>query len=64
MSFNVYDMRRSCRDIPSVGICCIPFEKQYLEQYRTCYNAAFRPMRSMTCLSVKAAATKDMENSF
>ncbi len=45
MSFSVYEMRRSCNEIPPVGICCIPFDKQYLEQYRTGYNAAFRPMR-------------------
>ncbi len=45
MSFNVYEMRRSCMDIPYVEIHCIPFDKQYLEQYKTGYNAAFRPMR-------------------
>lgn len=45
MSFTVYEMRRSCKEIPAAGICCIPFDKQYLEQYKTGYNAAFRPMR-------------------
>ncbi|MCR5106229.1 MAG: GNAT family N-acetyltransferase [Eubacterium sp.] len=45
MSFVVYEMTRSCTEIPPVGICCIPFDKQYLEQYKTGYNAAFRPMR-------------------
>ena len=45
MSFSVYEMRRSCNDTPSVGICCIPFDKQYLELYMTGYNEAFRPMR-------------------
>lgn len=45
MSFCVYEMRRSCNEIPAVEICCIPFDKQYMEQYKTGYNAAFRPMR-------------------
>ena len=35
MSFRVYEMRRSCKDIPAVGTSCIPFDKQYLEQYKT-----------------------------
>ena len=38
-------MRRFCKDIPAVGISCILFDKQYLEQYKIGYNAAFRPMR-------------------
>ena len=45
MSFRVYEMRRFCKDIPAVGISCILFDKQYLEQYKIGYNAAFRPMR-------------------
>jgi GNAT superfamily N-acetyltransferase len=45
MSFRVYEMRRFCKDIPAVGINCILFDKQYLEQYKIGYNAAFRPMR-------------------
>lgn len=45
MSFCVYEMRRDIKDIPAVEVCCIPFDKQYLEQYRLMYNAAFRPMR-------------------
>ena len=38
-------MRRFCKNIPAVGISCILFDKQYLEQYKIGYNAAFRPMR-------------------
>ena len=45
MSFRVYEMRRNGKEIPSPEISCIPFDKEYLEQYRTDYNAAFRPMR-------------------
>ena len=45
MSFRVYEMRRFCKNIPAVGISCILFDKQYLEQYKIGYNAAFRPMR-------------------
>ena len=45
MSFIVYEMSRSGNDIPSVGICCIPFDRQYPEQYKNGYNAAFRPIR-------------------
>ena len=52
MSFIVYEMRRYCKEIPSVGLCCIPFDKQYLEQYKTRYNEAFRPMRE--ALNIKS----------
>ena len=45
MDFCVYEMRRDTKGIPSVEVCCIPFRKQYLEQYVSMYNAAFRPMR-------------------
>ena len=45
MSFSVNEMKRSSMDIPSSRIHCIPFDKRYLEQYKTGYNAAFRPMR-------------------
>lgn len=45
MSFRVYEMRRDVKEIPSPEISCIPFDKEYLEQYRAGYNAAFRPMR-------------------
>lgn len=45
MSFRVFEMRRDNKEIPSAEISCIPFDKRYLEQYRTGYNAAFRPMR-------------------
>ena len=45
MSFCVYEMRRDSKDIPSVEICCAPFDEQYLEQYKSMYNSAFRPMR-------------------
>ena len=45
MSFRVYEMRRDGKEIPSPEIFCIPFDKEYLEQYRVDYNAAFRPMR-------------------
>lgn len=38
-------MRRDGKEIPSPEISCIPFDKEYLEQYRVDYNAAFRPMR-------------------
>lgn len=50
MSFIVYEMNRSCKEIPSVEIYCIPFDKQYLEQYKNGYNAAFRPMREALCI--------------
>ena len=45
MSFRVFEMRRDSKEIPSVEISCIPFDEQYLEQYMSEYNAAFRPMR-------------------
>ena len=45
MSFRVYEMRRDGKENPSPEISCIPFDKEYLEQYRVDYNAAFRPMR-------------------
>ena len=45
MSFSVYEMRRESKAIPHVEIVCVSFEKQYIEQYITKYNAAFRPMR-------------------
>ena len=45
MSFRVYEMRRDSKEIPSVEILCLPFDEQYLEQYKSMYNAAFRPMR-------------------
>ena len=45
MSLSVNEMKRSSMDIPSSRIHCIPFDKRYLEQYKTGYNAAFRPMR-------------------
>lgn len=38
-------MRRNSKEIPSVEISCAPFDRQYLEQYKSEYNAAFRPMR-------------------
>lgn len=38
-------MRRGCKDISEPEIDCIPFDEKYLEQYKTLYNAAFRPMR-------------------
>ncbi len=45
MSFRVYAMRRDSKEIPPAEISCVPFDEQYLEQYKTMYNAAFRPMR-------------------
>ena len=45
MSFRVYEMRRSCKDIPAARMQCIPFDRRYLEQYKSGYNAVFRPMR-------------------
>ena len=45
MSFRVYEMIRSSKDIPAARMQCIPFDRRYLEQYKTGYNAAFRPMR-------------------
>ena len=45
MSFSVNEMKRSSMDIPSSRIHCIPFDTRYMEQYKTGYNAAFRPMR-------------------
>ena len=45
MSFRVYEMRRSCKDISAARMQCIPFDRRYLEQYKSGYNAAFRPMR-------------------
>ena len=45
MSFRVFEMRRNCKEIPSVEISCFPMDEQYLEQYMSMYNAAFRPMR-------------------
>ena len=35
----------STRKIPSSEISCAPFDRQYLEQNKSMYNAAFRPMR-------------------
>ena len=43
--FAVYEMRRSCKDIPENKIECIPFDEKFLGQYKVLYNAAFRPMR-------------------
>ena len=43
--FVVYEMRRSCKDIPETKIRCIPFDEKFLGQYKALYNAAFRPMR-------------------
>lgn len=43
--FVVYEMRRSCKDIPETQVECIPFDEKYLGQYKALYNAAFRPMR-------------------
>ena len=45
MSFRVFEMRRDSKEIPPVEISCVPFDEQYLEQYKSMYNAAFRPMR-------------------
>ena len=45
MSFRVFELKRDNKAIPSVEICCVPFVEQYLEQYMSMYNAAFRPMR-------------------
>ena len=43
--FWVYEMRCSNAEIPEVEISCIPFDEQYLTEYRTLYNEAFYPMR-------------------
>ena len=43
--FVVYEMRRSCEDLPESQIKCIPFDEKYLRQYKMLYNFAFRPMR-------------------
>ena len=43
--FVVYEMRRSCEDLPESQIKCIPFDEKYLGQYKMLYNFAFRPMR-------------------
>ena len=45
MSFLVFEMRRGSKAIPPREISCIPFDEKYLEQYKSMYNAAFRPMR-------------------
>ena len=45
MSFCVFEMRRGSKEIPSSEISCTPFDRHYLEQYKSEYNAAFRPMR-------------------
>ena len=45
MIFSVFEMRRDIKEIPSPEISCTPFDRQYLEQYKSMYNAAFRPMR-------------------
>ena len=43
--FVVYEMRRSCKDIPETQVECIHFDEKYLGHYKALYNAAFRPMR-------------------
>ncbi len=45
MSIRVFELRHDNKAIPYVEICCVPFDEQYLEQYMSMYNAAFRPMR-------------------
>ena len=51
MSFRVFEMRRDSKEIPQVEISCVPFDEQYLEQYKSMYNAAFRPMREALNIS-------------
>lgn len=51
MSFRVFEMRRDSKEIPPVEISCVPFDEQYLEQYKPMYNAAFRPMREALNIS-------------
>ena len=44
-------MRRDSKEIPPVEISCVPFDEQYLEQYKSMYNAAFRSMREALNIS-------------